>query len=161
MCVCVCPSITRKSAAYLRFMWQTKFYTIFNGVFNILTAWVSLKMLCSRVLASFAGNCRLPRSLASFRWTNETAMASFQLKSIYGYVVRAFIYWTNLTMCIRLMYFTWVVQSLKFCCVVYLSMRVGILLCHLPEHSDHVSGIFSQSVVCHFWSGISICAVYQ
>ena len=53
------------------------FYRVLCGIFKVLP---SLKMLCSRVLASFAGHRRLPRSLASFRWTNETAMASFQLR---------------------------------------------------------------------------------
>ena len=41
--------------------------------------WLSLKTLRSRVMASFAGHCCLSRSLMNFRWTNETAMASFLL----------------------------------------------------------------------------------
>ena len=41
------------------------------------------KNLCFRVLALFAGHHRLSRSLASFWWTNETVVASFQLE---GYV---------------------------------------------------------------------------
>ena len=82
VCVClsVCLSIAAKSAAYLVFTLQTKFYRVLYGVFNVFTVWLSLKTLCSRVLASFAGHRCLPRSLASFQWTNEIAMASFQLE---------------------------------------------------------------------------------
>jgi hypothetical protein len=46
----------------------------------LLCAWLSLKAFCSRVLASFAGHRCLPHSPMSFRWTKETAMASFQLR---------------------------------------------------------------------------------
>ena len=88
MCVCacvfcqyVCLSVTTKSAAYLVFMSQTKFY---YGVFNVFTIWLSLKTLRSRVLTSFAGHHCFPRSLVSFRQPNETAMASFQLEK-YNY----------------------------------------------------------------------------
>ena len=78
--MCVCLSVTMKSAAYLIFKSQTKFYRILYGFFNIFTVWLSLKTLRSRVLAPFGGHRRLPRSLVSFRRTNETAMASFQLE---------------------------------------------------------------------------------
>ena len=40
--------------------------------------WLSLKMLHSNVLASFANHHSLLRFLMSFRWTEEIAMASFQ-----------------------------------------------------------------------------------
>ena len=80
VCVSVCLSVTTKSAAYLVFMSQTKFYRVVYGVFNVLTVWLSLKTLRSRVMASFAGHRFLPRSLANFRRPNETAMASFQLE---------------------------------------------------------------------------------
>ena len=55
-----------------------EFFVVFSKVFVM---WLSLKMLRSRVLASFAGHCGLPCSLVSFRWTNEIAMAS---KGMYG-----------------------------------------------------------------------------
>ena len=44
-----------------------------------------LRVTCMASL-NFAGHQCLPRSLASFRWTNETAMASFQLKCVYNYI---------------------------------------------------------------------------
>ena len=51
MCVCVsvCQSVTTKSAAYLVFTSQTKFYRVLYGVFNVFTVWLSLKTLRSRV----------------------------------------------------------------------------------------------------------------
>ena len=79
----VCLSVTTKSAAYLVFTSQTKFYRVLYGVFNIFTVWLYLKTLRSRVMASFAGHRFLPRSLANFRRPNETAMASFQLEKYY------------------------------------------------------------------------------
>ena len=82
MCVylSVCLSVTTKSAAYLIFTLKTKFYRVLYDVFKVFIVWLSLKTLRSRVLGSFAGHRRLPCSLVSFRWTNETAMASFQLE---------------------------------------------------------------------------------
>ena len=54
------------------------------GFFMMFSRFLScgflLKTLPSRVLVSFAGHRRLPRSLASFQWTKKTAMASFQLE---------------------------------------------------------------------------------
>ena len=80
VCVSVCLSVATKSAAYLVFMSQTKFYRILHGVFNVFTVWLSLKTLCSRVLAPFAGHRCLPCSLTNFQRTNVTAMASFQVE---------------------------------------------------------------------------------
>jgi hypothetical protein len=69
-----------ESAAYLISTSKTKFHGVIYGVFKVFVVWHSLKPLCSRVLASFAGHRCLSRFLASFRWTTETAMTSFQLK---------------------------------------------------------------------------------
>jgi hypothetical protein len=41
-----------------------------------------LKMLYSRVVASFADHRSLSRSLASSQWTKETAFCFFQLEEI-------------------------------------------------------------------------------
>ena len=41
---------------------------------------LSLKMFYLRIAASFADHHRLHYSLVSFQWTNEAAMASFQLE---------------------------------------------------------------------------------
>ena len=87
VCVSVCQSVTTKSAAYLVSTSQTKFYGVLYGVFNVLTVWLSLKTLCSRVLAPFAGHRCLPCSLANFRWPNETTMASFQLEKYIWFVI--------------------------------------------------------------------------
>jgi hypothetical protein len=53
---------------------------VFSRFFKVFVVWLSLKTLCSRVLASFTGHRRLSCFLASFRWTMETAMTSFQLE---------------------------------------------------------------------------------
>ena len=50
---------------------------ILYGVFQIFNVWLLLKMLCFKVLASFADHRSLPCSLTSSRWTKEPAMASF------------------------------------------------------------------------------------
>ena len=51
--------------------------------FQVFVMWLSLKILCLRVLASFAGHRRLSRSLASFQWIKEiTTMAFFNSKGI-------------------------------------------------------------------------------
>lgn len=52
---------------------------VLYGIFQICNMFL-LKMLRSKVLVSFADQCCLPHSLISTRWTNETAVAFFQLK---------------------------------------------------------------------------------
>ena len=49
--------------------------------------WLSLKMLHSKVLASFADRYCLPRFLMSSQWTEQTAMASFQCKECIQLVI--------------------------------------------------------------------------
>ena len=66
------------------FIRHKPFYKVLYGGFNVFTVWLSLKTLRSRVLASFAGHCRLPRSLVSFWWTNRRWWLLFNSKSIYG-----------------------------------------------------------------------------
>ena len=61
--MCVCLSVTTKSAAYLVFTSQTKFYRVLYGVFNVFTVWLFLKTLRSRIMVSFAGLAPLPSSL--------------------------------------------------------------------------------------------------
>ena len=50
----------------------------FYVVFKVCVVWLSLKTLRSKVLASFADRHCLPCFLTRSRWTEETAMASFQ-----------------------------------------------------------------------------------
>ena len=77
VCVCVCVSTT-KSATYLVYTSKTKCHRVLYDVFKVFVVWLSLKTLCSRVLASFAGHHRLPCSPVTSRWTKETAVTSFQ-----------------------------------------------------------------------------------
>ena len=65
--VCVCY---HKIYCLPRFC-TTRSYRILYGVFMVFTMWLLLKMWC---------HCHLPHFLASFQWTNETVMASFQLE---------------------------------------------------------------------------------
>ena len=62
VCVCVCLSITVLAATYLVCKSQERCYKIPYGVSNVC---ISLKMLCSPVLASFAYNHCLPCSLTN------------------------------------------------------------------------------------------------
>ena len=48
LCVCVCLSLPTLAATYLVYMAQVRFH---RGVFKVLIVWLSLKMLCSKVLA--------------------------------------------------------------------------------------------------------------
>ena len=45
---------------------------------DVCIVWISLKMLCSEVLATFADHHGLLSFLTSSQWTIETTMASFQ-----------------------------------------------------------------------------------
>ncbi len=82
-----CVSVATRSAAYLLFTPKKKVSKgslwCFQGFYRVA---FRLKTLHSRVLASFAAHHRLPRSSASFRWTKETVIPSFQLKK-YVYMV--------------------------------------------------------------------------
>ena len=48
--VCVCLSVTMKSATYLVYTSKTRCHRILYGVFKALVVWFSLKMLRSRVV---------------------------------------------------------------------------------------------------------------
>ena len=65
VCECVCLSVTMKSAAYLLFTLQTKYYRVLYGVFNAFTIWLSLKKLRSRVLAWSPPPSSLPGELST------------------------------------------------------------------------------------------------
>jgi hypothetical protein len=49
VCLSVCVSVTTRSAAYLIFMWKTKFHRVLYGVSKVFVVWLSLKTLRSRV----------------------------------------------------------------------------------------------------------------
>ena len=65
-------SVTTLTAIYLVYTLKTK---AFYGVFKICIVCISLKMLCSKVLATFADHLCLLCYLTSSPWTKETAMA--------------------------------------------------------------------------------------
>ena len=58
-CTC-CLSITMLAALYLVYTSKTRFCRVLYGAFKVFTAWVSLKMLCSKVLVSFIGHHSYP-----------------------------------------------------------------------------------------------------
>ena len=69
VCVCVCVSVTVLAAIYLIYKSQVRCYKVPYGVCIV---WISLKMLHSLVLSSFAS------FMTNFRYRiTETVMASF------------------------------------------------------------------------------------
>ena len=78
MCVSVCL-LPRWNLLHTSFVRRKQgvigFFTVFSRFFVV---WLLLKMLRSKVLASFADRHCLSRFLMSSRWTEETAIASFQ-----------------------------------------------------------------------------------
>ena len=55
VCISVCLSVTTNSATYFIHTRKARYLMVLYGVFKVL---LSLKMLCSRVMVSFAGHCR-------------------------------------------------------------------------------------------------------
>ena len=51
--VCVCVSVTTKSAAYLVYTSKAKCHRVLYSVFKIFVLWLSLKTLRLKVLESF------------------------------------------------------------------------------------------------------------
>ena len=78
VCVCVYLSVTAKSATYLVCTSKLQCHRVLYGVFKVFVVSLSPKMLCSKVLTSFAEHNCLSRFLMSSPWTKETTMASFQ-----------------------------------------------------------------------------------
>ena len=74
----VCLSVTALAATYPVCKSIVRCYKVPYGVSNLCIVWISLKTLCSPVLASFAYNRCPPRSLRSSRWTGRTALGSFK-----------------------------------------------------------------------------------
>ena len=63
--VCLCVSVTALAGTYLVYKSKVRCYKVPYGVSNLCIVWISLKTLCSPVLASFAYNRCPPRSLRS------------------------------------------------------------------------------------------------
>ena len=77
----VCLSITMPAATYLFYTSQVRCYEVSYGISNVCRAWISLKMLHSKVLASFVDHNHLSRFLMSSPWGEEIAMAFFNKTS--------------------------------------------------------------------------------
>jgi hypothetical protein len=73
----VCLSFTTKYATYLVYTWKTRCHRVLYGVFKVFVVWLSLKMLRSRVMASFADFLAPWGELSMFP---STVMAYFQLE---------------------------------------------------------------------------------
>jgi hypothetical protein len=81
--MCVCLSVTIKSVTYLVYTWETRFHRVLYGVFKVSVMWLSLKMLRSRLMVSFAGHRRFLAPCDELSMFPSTVMAYFQLE---GYV---------------------------------------------------------------------------
>ena len=75
---CVHLFVTMMATTYLLYTLKIRCHRVLYGVFKVFFVWLSLKPLCSKVLASFADHDRLSRFLMNSLWTEETVMASFQ-----------------------------------------------------------------------------------
>ena len=75
--LCVCLSVTAVTATYLVRKAKVRYHMVLYSDLQICNMWLSLKTLLSKVMALFAYHYCLPRSLASSRWTEETAVSSF------------------------------------------------------------------------------------
>ena len=80
---CTCAAVVMvvvlcSSAGFYIHTSSIRFHRVLYGVFKICIAWLSSKILCSKVLAAFADHLCLPYFLTSSQWVKETAMASFQ-----------------------------------------------------------------------------------
>ena len=79
VCLCIYLFVcTTKSATYLVYTPKTRYHRVLYGVFKVFFMWLQLKMLHSKVLASFAHCHCLPRFVMSSQWAEETAVGSFQ-----------------------------------------------------------------------------------
>ena len=63
--LCVCLSVNSLTATYLVCELQGRCYMILHGVSNACIVWISLKTLCSPVLAAFADSKLLDFARAS------------------------------------------------------------------------------------------------
>ena len=76
--LCVYVFVYHASCYMPHFASKIRCLRFFNGVFQICNVWLLLRVLCSKVLVSFADHCGLPHSLTSSQWTKEPGMAYFQ-----------------------------------------------------------------------------------
>ena len=73
--MCVCVSVCYYEICYIPCLYvQIRCHRVLYGVFKVFVVWLSLKMLCSRVLPPFVGHRHLPCSPMTSRWTKETTI---------------------------------------------------------------------------------------
>ena len=80
--VCVCVCVTELAATYFVYTLKVWCHQAFYAALHVCIVWISLKSLCSKVLARFTNHLCLLHFLVNSRWTKETAMASFRLACI-------------------------------------------------------------------------------
>ena len=78
VCLSVYLSVTKLAATYLDYTLKFRCHQAFCADLNICIMWISLKTLCSKVLARFADHLCLLSFWMNSQWTKEAAMASFQ-----------------------------------------------------------------------------------
>ena len=76
--LCVSVSVTMLAATYPIYTLKTGCHWAFHGCFKVCIVWISLKMLCSKVLVIFPDHHCPLHFLSSSRSMKETATASFQ-----------------------------------------------------------------------------------
>ena len=76
--VSVCVSVNSLTATYLVYTLKIGCRQTFHDDLNTCIVWIWLKTLCTKVLATVADHLCLLLFFTNSRWTNETAMASFQ-----------------------------------------------------------------------------------
>ena len=54
VCVCVCESVTLLTATPLTHRYKGRYESKANAVLKVFDSWISLKILCSKVMALFA-----------------------------------------------------------------------------------------------------------
>ena len=76
VCVCICVSVTTLTATYLVCESKMWFYKVPYGVPNVCIVYISLKMLCSPALASFADAKLLNFRYSTFYLYVKSCMSS-------------------------------------------------------------------------------------
>ena len=69
VCVSVYLSVTTLTATYNILKSKVRYHGVLHDVLNICNVWLSLKPLCSKVMASFTCHACLPCSLTSSQRT--------------------------------------------------------------------------------------------
>ena len=82
VCLSVCLSVCLLPTNFVCKA-KVRYHRVLHDVLQTCNVWISIKTLCSKVMALFAYHHCLPRSLKSSRWTEEAAVSSFKTKSVH------------------------------------------------------------------------------